>query len=111
MMPDRQKLCINELPEGYRLVAIEADSFVVRKPNGEDVLIQQDGHSVGVTTRPTVHPACPERRLGVVPPLARIPSRWTSARQSRLGLFPAYPPDAWRAQTVLGCSRCQVIRG
>ena len=65
MLPDRHKLRINELPEGYRLVAIEADSFVVRKPNGDDVLLQQDGHSVGVTTRPTVHPACPESRLGV----------------------------------------------
>ena len=65
MLPDRQKLLITELPEGYRVVAIDADSFVVRKPNGEDFLIPQDGHSVGVTVRPTVHPACPESRLGV----------------------------------------------
>lgn len=64
MLPDRHKLRITELPEGYRLVAIESDSFVVRKPNGEALLIQQDGHLVGVTTRPTVHHVCHARRLG-----------------------------------------------
>ncbi len=65
MLPDRRKLRINELPQGYSLVAIEADSFVVRKPNGEAVLIAQDGRSVGVTTRPdTQHVRC-EERLGI----------------------------------------------
>jgi hypothetical protein len=65
MLPDRPNLRITELPEGYSLVAIEADSYVVRKPNGEAVLIPQDGHSVGVTTRPTVQQAPHEERLGV----------------------------------------------
>jgi hypothetical protein len=64
MLPDRQKLRITELPEGYSLLAIEADSFVVRKPNGDAVLIPQDGHSVGVTTRPTVHHVPHDERLG-----------------------------------------------
>ena len=65
MLPDRQKLRITELPEGYSVVAIEADSFVVRKPNGDAVLIPQDGHSVGVTTRSAIQRVRHEERLGV----------------------------------------------
>ena len=62
MLPDRQKLRITELPEGYRLVGIESDSFVVRHPSGQRLLMQQDGHLVGVTTRSTLrHMRCPDR--------------------------------------------------
>jgi len=64
MLPDRQKLHITELPEGYRLVAIESDSFVVRKPNGETLVVPQDGRQVGVTTLPCVHHADKTARLG-----------------------------------------------
>ncbi len=64
MLPDRHNLRITELPDGYRLVGIESGSFVVRKPNGEGFLIQQDGHEVGVTTRPSVQPLSHAARLG-----------------------------------------------
>jgi hypothetical protein len=52
MLPDRQKLCINELPDGYRVVGVDDCAFVVRDPSGRDALIEQDGHLTGVTTRP-----------------------------------------------------------
>ena len=64
MLPDRQKLRITELPEGYRLVGIESDSFVVCDPSGRKVLMQQHGHLVGVTTRSTPRSAGHPDRLG-----------------------------------------------
>jgi hypothetical protein len=51
MLPDRQKLCITELPEGYRVVGVEDCAFVVRDPRGRHCLLEQDGHLYGVTTR------------------------------------------------------------
>lgn len=64
MMPDRHNLRITDLPDGYTLVGIEADSFVVRKPNGEGLLIQQEGHEVGITTWPSAHAGAHAPRLG-----------------------------------------------
>ena len=63
MLPDRQKLRITELPEGYRLIGIESDSFVVRDPSGRRLLMQQQGHLVGVTTRSTLRNAGHPDRL------------------------------------------------
>jgi len=51
MLPDRQKLCINELPEGYRVVGLDGRAFVVRDPRGRETLLEQDGDLYGVTTR------------------------------------------------------------
>jgi len=47
----QQSLRIADLPEGYRLVGLDLDAFIVRNPNGQILLIQQDGHLTGVTTR------------------------------------------------------------
>ena len=51
MLPDRQKLCISELPEGYRVVGVDGCSFVVRDSRGRETLLEQEGHLYGVTTR------------------------------------------------------------
>jgi hypothetical protein len=51
MLPERQKLCINELPEGYRVVGLDGCAFVVRDPRGRETLLEQDGQLYGVTTR------------------------------------------------------------
>jgi hypothetical protein len=51
MLPERQKLCINELPEGYRVVGVEGCAFVVRDPSGREMLLEQDGELYGVTMR------------------------------------------------------------
>ena len=51
MLPERQKLCINELPEGYRVVGVDGCAFVVRDAQGRETLLEQDGHLYGVTMR------------------------------------------------------------
>jgi len=51
MLPDRQKLCINELPEGYRVVALDGPAFVVRDPQGRETRLEHDGQLYGVTMR------------------------------------------------------------
>lgn len=51
MLPDRQKLRINELPEGYRVVGLSGRAFVVSDPRGRRTLLEQDGQNYGVTMR------------------------------------------------------------
>lgn len=51
MLPDRQKLCISELPEGYRVVGLDGRAFIVRDPRGRETLLEQDGDLYGVTMR------------------------------------------------------------
>ncbi len=61
---DRRQLCITELPEGYRVVGIECGSFVITNANGHVLLIEQDGHQTGVTTRRAINPTHDIGRLG-----------------------------------------------
>ena len=67
MRPQREKLRINELPEGYRLLAVEPGFFVCRDPGGRQILLEQDGHLTGVTTRRRLSAPFGERarRLGM----------------------------------------------
>jgi hypothetical protein len=67
MLTDRQRLRMADLPEGYRVVGLDLGAFVVRNPNGQILLIQQDGHLTGVTTRRnlTAHHVKHAGRLGV----------------------------------------------
>ena len=51
MLPERQKLCITELPEGYRVVGVDGSAFVVRDAQGRETLLEQDGQLYGVTMR------------------------------------------------------------
>jgi hypothetical protein len=51
VLPDRDKLLITELPEGYRVVGVGSNGFVVRHPRGRCIVLEQDGQLTGVTTR------------------------------------------------------------
>jgi len=66
MLPDRQKLYIAELPEGYRVVGLDSGAFVVRDPRGRYIVLEQDGCLTGVTTRRSLAAQWAERapRLG-----------------------------------------------
>ena len=50
-LDDQQSLHIADLPEGYQVVGVDLGAFVVRNPSGQILLIQQDDHLTGVTTR------------------------------------------------------------
>jgi hypothetical protein len=51
MLPDREKLRIADLPDGYTVVGVGDGFFIVRTPGGDDIPLGQDGHLTGVTTR------------------------------------------------------------
>ena len=47
------------------MVGIEFGAFVISNANGHVLLIEQDGHQTGVTTRRAIHPTHAIGRLGV----------------------------------------------
>jgi hypothetical protein len=66
VLPDREKLLITELPEGFRVVGVDSSGFVIRQPSGRCIVLQQDGQMTGVTTRRSFAARWAERapRLG-----------------------------------------------
>ena len=46
----QQSACMAELPEDYRVVAVERRTPLVRKPQRADIRIQQDGRLTAATT-------------------------------------------------------------
>ena len=48
-LTDQQRVRIAELPEDYRVIGIDRSAPFVRKPSGQILRIQQNGHLIAAT--------------------------------------------------------------